>query len=85
MGISPTARLAFSRKFRDGNAGAFGYGSGSREKGVFSWTGRAIPSPPHGQSPMGPHLSLGALFPRIQSGVDGPQSLSGCDTLFHCA
>ena len=49
-------------KFRDGNAGAFGYRSGLREKGVFSWTGRAIPSPPHGQSPMGPHLSLGALF-----------------------
>ena len=49
-------------KFRDGNAGASGYRSGSRGKGVVSWTGRAIPSPPHGQSPMGPHLSLGALF-----------------------
>ena len=50
-GSSQGRRVHIRPKFRDGNADASCYRSGSPGKGVVSWTGRAIPSPLHGPSP----------------------------------
>ncbi len=62
-----------------------------RGKETVSWTGRTIPSPLHGQSPMGPHPTLGASSPgqgrarRLAQSLEGPTPLfpkiKGC---LHC-
>ena len=39
--VNPRSAVSQFPKFRDGNAGSFDEGLGSREKGIVSWTGRA--------------------------------------------
>ena len=73
-------------KFRDGNAGSFDEGLGSREKGIVSWTGRARALPSDSQakpdesshSPPGPRPTGKARWgPTPPLGLPPPDPVRG--------